>query len=684
MYYKFSVSASKFQHFAACALLSLTLAGCGSDTTNSTIGQPSTSAATQPFIVNGVPRTSIQAGSMYRYTPVASSPDARVVSYTIVNKPEWAVFVDTTGELFGTPNAADVGASGEIQINASDGTNRASVGPFRINVTALQSGAAPSTPTIAGTPATSVVAGQPYSFTPTVTDPSGASLSYSIVNRPTWATFNSASGALSGNPKTANVGSAANIVISVSTTGAPVSLPPFAIQVLAAADSAPTISGSPAGTVAAGGDYSFTPVAGDPDGNALTFSVLSAPSWMSFNTKTGELSGTAPTSVTASFFSNIVISVSDGTLSASLPAFSITVQASGGGGGGGGGKTIKFHPGYYVELDQNGSLAQWLSTIASIKGSHNVVGVALIQPWSALEFAEGVFTSGSGTNAQGFAMVDQLLAACAGGGLHLILGYEDRSFGGPTQSMGSEGQLPPYFDTLENGNPGYNAAPLGTTFNGEGLQMIADVLNPTVWAREIALGAAYLSRYDSNPNFEMWRSPETANSEWTSTASYDQYIAQYQLWMPAMRAAGPHTQVSISSNFVNDAGEFTTLFTGAQQSGIGMGGPDVSLNAGGGNPPFLGTSNLVFNGYTGGRDWRGTLPWVSEVQWPDINGQGPSFLNQLYSEAVSGSIESGGSIGPNYFLIDQVFEDTSVSLGDILAFIGGNNPLNISRPSSIH
>jgi len=48
------------------------------------------------------------------------------------------------------------------------------------------------------------------------------------------------------------------------------------------------------------------------------------PSWASFDIVTGRLSGT-PTSAQVGTYSNIVISVSDGSLSATLPAFSITV-----------------------------------------------------------------------------------------------------------------------------------------------------------------------------------------------------------------------------------------------------------------------------------------------------------------------------------------------------------------------
>jgi putative Ig domain-containing protein len=110
----------------------------------------------------------------------------------------------------------------------------------------------------------------------------------------------------------------------VSDGKATVALAPFAVTVAAAANKAPTISGTPQSSVNAGSAYAFRPTAADGDGDTLTFSITNRPAWASFNTATGQLSGT-PTSASAGTYSNIVIKVSDGKASASLAAFSITV-----------------------------------------------------------------------------------------------------------------------------------------------------------------------------------------------------------------------------------------------------------------------------------------------------------------------------------------------------------------------
>jgi hypothetical protein len=181
----------------------------------------------------------------------------------------------------------------------------------------------PIPPTINGTPATSVTVGTAYSFTPSTTDPSGKTLTFSVAGKPSWGTFSASTGQLSGTPQAANVGTTSNIVISVSDGTNSASLPSFSITVNTASSPPPTISGTPATSVTVGSAYSFTPSTTDPSGKPLTFSISGKPSWAAFNTSTGQLSGTPQTAGT---YSNIVISVSDGTNSASLPGFSITVN----------------------------------------------------------------------------------------------------------------------------------------------------------------------------------------------------------------------------------------------------------------------------------------------------------------------------------------------------------------------
>lgn len=112
-------------------------------------------------------------------------------------------------------------------------------------------------PTISGTPAAQVTAGQAYSFRPTASGPSGMALTFSVQNLPPWAAFSTSTGALTGTPSSSYVGNFPNIVISVSDGAASASLPAFAIQVNAQA-----VTGS--------ATLSWTAPTTNTDGSALT------------------------------------------------------------------------------------------------------------------------------------------------------------------------------------------------------------------------------------------------------------------------------------------------------------------------------------------------------------------------------------------------------------------------------
>lgn len=74
-----------------------------------------------------------------------------------------------------------------------------------------------------------------------------------------------------------------------------------------------------------GASYSFRPTASDPDGNTLTFSIQGKPSWVTFSTQNGQLTGT-PTATDVGASAPITISVSDGSATTVLAAFTITVS----------------------------------------------------------------------------------------------------------------------------------------------------------------------------------------------------------------------------------------------------------------------------------------------------------------------------------------------------------------------
>lgn len=320
------------------------MVSCGSGSGGSgTQSRPAdTAAANAKPTIAGTPPLEAIANVEYEFQPEANDTDGDTLTFHVVNRPEWATFSPSTGRLFGTPPASARPLYTGIEISVTDGKSTSSLPPFDLAIAGLDTPPAVNRPpAIAGMPAQTATVALEYVFEPTVSDPDGGTLLFSVANRPGWASFSTRTGMLRGTPAASDVGIYPSVTITVSDGYAEATLPEFSIAVvpqdvpppnrgtpgpdMQAENRAPSISGVAAATVTANEWYSFAPFASDPDGDALRFSIDNKPPWANFNTSTGRLSGTPSPSDTGTY-SNIRITASDGELSATLPGFTIAVQ----------------------------------------------------------------------------------------------------------------------------------------------------------------------------------------------------------------------------------------------------------------------------------------------------------------------------------------------------------------------
>ena len=215
-----------------------------------------TVAGAATLTISGKPATTVLGWHSYGFTPTTTAPSGLRKTFSISGKPSWAGFNTASGTLSGTPQTANVNTSSTIVISVSDGRARASLPAFTLKVLPNV------TPTITGTPAKTATAGTLYTFTPKANETDGDPLSFSVKNKPSWASFSISTGALSGTPAAANVGTYSNIVISTTTGHASASLPAFTI----------TVSGSGSGTGGTTGSASlkWTAPTTNTNGTALT------------------------------------------------------------------------------------------------------------------------------------------------------------------------------------------------------------------------------------------------------------------------------------------------------------------------------------------------------------------------------------------------------------------------------
>jgi len=189
--------------------------------------------------ISGDPLVSVNEDSEYDFMPTAEDIDVEdMLTFSVSNKPDWAEFDTDTGRLHGTPDNTHVGTTSGIGILVSDGTETTALKSFDITVANTN-----DLPTISGDPAPFANENDDYLFVPIADDPDAEdTLTFSVENLPSWASFDTTTGGLSGTPGNNDVGIFKNILISVSDGTETIRLPLFAIQVIGVND-APVITG---------------------------------------------------------------------------------------------------------------------------------------------------------------------------------------------------------------------------------------------------------------------------------------------------------------------------------------------------------------------------------------------------------------------------------------------------------
>lgn len=196
--------------------------------------------ANVPPVISGSPPTTIEQGARYGFVPTVVDADGPSRKFVIKNRPGWLTFSYQTGGIYGTAPAPGVWR--DIQIFVDDGPNTARALPkFSIAVTKPVN----PPPVISGQPVTQLTATRPWTFQPSASDPQSEPLTFTIANKPSWVTFDPATGTLSGTPSSSYVGTYSNIVVGVTDGTTSVSLPMFALVVQNLPVEAVTLSWTP-------------------------------------------------------------------------------------------------------------------------------------------------------------------------------------------------------------------------------------------------------------------------------------------------------------------------------------------------------------------------------------------------------------------------------------------------------
>ena len=299
---------------------------------------------------------------------------------------------------------------------------------------------------------------------------------------------------------------------------------------------------------------------------------------------------------------------------------------------------IKYHPGHYAALDgmlrasnRSTLMAEHMRQIEELANEPNIVGVQLYVQWSALE------GDTPGDYAAGIQMLKSYLAALAPIKKRLMVALIHVQFGGYPPSDLSQ-FFPSYIWKNPSGQYGATAMRNGIT---------ARVWQQATMDRVIDQVQAYGKQFDSDPYFEMVALGETsvATDAGVDGFSQENLLAQFKRLYTASRAVWPNTSIRLTANYVGSDAQTVDLIKFCAALKCAVGGPDVI-------PSEDIQANRVFSGGGGGTDYRGILPFVAEVQSPELGGhEGTWTPAQLYDHSIKGNASVGiNGTHPQYFV----------------------------------
>jgi hypothetical protein len=283
---------------------------------------------------------------------------------------------------------------------------------------------------------------------------------------------------------------------------------------------------------------------------------------------------------------------------------------------------LKWHPGHYVWLSGSvltaAAVTNFKNQIIAIGNNPNIKGYQITTAWASLEGPTlGAYTAG--INA-----LKDIIATAKLYSKRIILMIKDATYGsvsGPsTNSDGWAWLIPKYI--MEDSQYGGSAVPYGiaqppqgVTWSG-GLVCVSRNWTQVVMDRIIALSNAYAVAFDNDPNFEMIGMGETSMGVVGNGFSGTGLVGQLQRWLTACTASWPHTQKRIVANYVSgsDALMLQLFNHGLSLGQCAVGGPDPEVSPPNFTLRSIQANRLFRNRDGGGFDYRGTMPWVSEIQ----------------------------------------------------------------------
>ena len=223
---------------------------------------------------DSTPLTSVEINQTYRYDATATDPDNDSLRYELALAPDGMNIESSTGRLFWQPSADNEGTH-TIVIKVADGRGGIDLQAFSLSV-----GQKNVNPVITSEANATALVSSAYQYRVRAQDSDGKVVSYRLDNAPDGMSINEKTGIIDWTPTAQQLGVKSVSVTAIDDQGGEATQT-FELKVVeTAANQAPTITSSPRTVTQLDSPYFYSLKATDPNGDRLTYSVVSAPEGM--------------------------------------------------------------------------------------------------------------------------------------------------------------------------------------------------------------------------------------------------------------------------------------------------------------------------------------------------------------------------------------------------------------------
>jgi len=244
-----------------------------------------------PFTLDNIANSSVDEGATFT-TTASTTPTANagtgVPVFTLDTAPAGATIDASTGVITWVTTESDGPGTFEFTVTATEGEFALS-DTFNVTVNEVN-----LVPQLTGINDSTVLIGNPVNISAVATDADlpAQTLTYSATGLPSWLTLNTATGVFTGTPAATDEG-VSTITVTVTDGNGGSASDTFVLT--ATNNQAPTLATEIPDATVNEADAVNLNIAGnftDPEGDTLTFSSTTLPSWATLNPTTGVITGT--------------------------------------------------------------------------------------------------------------------------------------------------------------------------------------------------------------------------------------------------------------------------------------------------------------------------------------------------------------------------------------------------------